>query len=193
MDESGILHYIQHWGLNIRHNPISLPNIDYKVGGLTRIKKQQRKSLKPTPTPIPSAVSQGDGIVEKETPATPDDKTKITAGTAGSKAKATTNHRSLSPSNILVLPDAIGAGGGPPNNVTTKDSHTSSTHDKVEGSKEESTHPLLRRCLPKSQAMRKLQRTRVSTMRLKHGWISLDLPFLQTVVKATWRFSPPRF
>ena len=73
MDESGILLYIQHRGLNIAHSPISLPNVDYKEGGYTKGEKQQQNNLKPTPTPNPPAVSQEEGIDAKETPATSDD------------------------------------------------------------------------------------------------------------------------
>ena len=87
-----------------------------------------------TPTPTPHAVSQEEGIVEKETPATSDDKVKGIVGTAREKAKAATNWRSLAPSNMLILPDAIGAGRKePPKDGTTKD---------VEGAKEkEHTFP----------------------------------------------------
>ena len=65
MADSGILNYIQQWDLNIEYSPISIPNKNYKEGGLTKSEKLQRKNLKPTPS-TPPAVSQEEDIVGGE-------------------------------------------------------------------------------------------------------------------------------
>ena len=160
MDESGILHYIQHRGLNIMHNPISLPNIDYKVGGLTKIEKHQRKTLKPTPTPIPLQSFRRTSLLRRRHRPLQMTKSRAKRDLRERRPKPRQSIGPFPPQIYWYCRMQLEPGGRKHPTMAQQKMHT--PHQSMTRQKEQKKRartPLLMRCLPRSQVIRKAQRT----------------------------------